>query len=355
MSNVHEQETLHIREQVELAPLTTIQIGGPARFFAAARSRPHLVALIDWARRHDHNFFILGGGSNLLFDDNGYDGLVIHMQLKGVTQQTTDRGKVRLRAAAGENWDAFVAHCVTQNLAGLTCLSGIPGCVGAAPIQNIGAYGQEVAQTLHQVEILDLDRNQTRILDNRECAFAYRDSIFKRALRNRAVVTAVSFDLTPNGRPTLAYPDLVKRLGADATLTQVRETVLAVRREKSMVADPADPNARSCGSFFTNPIISATAYAAFKTRCPQTHPAWPQDADRVKLSAAWLIERAGFHKGWVAGRAGLSEKHCLALINRNQAKASDVIALKKDIQRGVFETFGIELEPEPLLLSQGLN
>lgn len=353
MSNA--QATLQIREQVDLAPLTTIQIGGPARFFAAALSQPHLLALIDWARHNRHDFFILGGGSNLLFDDGGYNGLVIHMQLKGISQQTTDCGKVRLRAAAGENWDDFVAFCVAQNLAGLSCLSGIPGSVGAAPIQNIGAYGQEVAQTLHEVEILDLDRNESRVLSNADCAFAYRDSIFKQALRGRAVVTAVTFDLTPNGQPTLTYPDLVKRLGADASLAQVRETVLSVRREKSMVADPADPNARSCGSFFTNPIISAAAYAAFQKRCPHDHPAWPQDAHRVKLSAAWLIERAGFHKGWVAGRAGLSEKHCLAVINRNQAKASDIIALKNHIQRGVFETFGIELEPEPLLLSQGLN
>lgn len=347
-----QQSALEIREHVPLAPLTTIGIGGPAAYLASARSREHLANLIAWAQSRNLPFFILGGGSNLLFDDSGFNGLVIHMQLKGIHHQTLPNGAVRVTVAAGEDWDAFVARCVAEDWAGVTCLSGIPGLVGAAPIQNIGAYGQEVAQTIHQVEIWDLEHNETRVLSNEACAFAYRHSLFKGSLRGRAVVLSVSFDLEPGGTPRPSYPELVKRLNGRTALADIRRTVLAVRREKSMVADAEDPNARSCGSFFTNPIISEAAYQAFLTRCPRQHPSWPTDTGHVKLSAAWLIEQSGFHKGYIAGGAGLSEKHCLAVINRNQAKASEVLALKTRIQRGVFETFGIELEPEPLLLSE---
>ncbi|CAM2006930.1 UDP-N-acetylmuramate dehydrogenase [Acanthopleuribacter pedis] len=346
------QNRLGIQEQVPLAPMTTIGIGGPAKYFAAAHTREQLQALIAWARARDLAFFVLGGGSNLLFGDDGFNGLVIHMQLKGIDSVPLDDGRVRVTAAAGENWDAFTAYCVAKGWAGISCLSGIPGLVGAAPIQNIGAYGQEVAQTIFAVTALDLESGTIQRRNNADCEFAYRDSIFKRRLRGRAVVLSVTFDLKPGGTPQPTYPELVKRLDGQLDLATVRETVLAIRREKSMVADADDPNARSCGSFFTNPMIDAAAYAAFQERCPTDHPAWPMDGGRVKLSAAWLIERSGFHKGYVAGGAGLSQKHCLAVINRANAKASEILALKETIQQGVLTTFGIELEPEPLLLSE---
>ncbi|CAM2066369.1 UDP-N-acetylmuramate dehydrogenase [Sulfidibacter corallicola] len=343
---------MNLRENVPLAPLTTLGIGGPARYFGQARTTTDLVEMITWARNHRLPFFLLGGGSNLVFDDTGFPGLVIALAMKGIEYRQNNQNRdVEVTAAAGELWDDFVAEAVARNLAGIECLSGIPGLVGAAPIQNIGAYGQEVSQTITEVEILNLETMQVESWDNARCAFAYRDSVFKGAWRDRAVVLSVRFNLRRNGKATVTYPDLTKRLPKDASVAKARAAVLIVRGEKSMLADPTDPNARSCGSFFTNPILDPEAYAAFQTRCREPHPAYAQDDGRVKLSAAWLIDHSGFKKGLVRGGVGLSQKHCLALINRGSGSSAEVIALKNEIQDGVLQRFGVRLEPEPLILA----
>ncbi|MDJ0841368.1 MAG: UDP-N-acetylmuramate dehydrogenase [Acidobacteriota bacterium] len=346
-------DNLPIQTQIPLAPKTTIGIGGPARYYLEATTEEMVTAGIQWAAKKNLPFFLLGGGSNLLLADEGFPGLVIALCMRG-RKETHTGDHVILDIAAGEDWDDLVAFTVARNLAGIECLSGIPGKAGAAPIQNIGAYGQEIADTLVDVRVLDLTSMETQVLTRRACRFGYRDSLFKQEGKGRYVVLSLRLQLTPDGKPTIRYPDLERRLGPDASLAEVRETVLAVRRGKSMVADPTDPNARSCGSFFTNPILDASAYAAFKARLPQfglsEHPNYPGGPGKTKLSAAWLIERSGFGKGLVYKGVGLSQKHCLALINRGQGTATEALELVARIQKGVMERFGVQLEPEPVIL-----
>lgn len=346
---------LDIRENVPLAPLTTIGIGGPARFYVKATTREEVVAAVEWASSHTQPLFILGGGSNLLIADRGFDGLVVHIDLRGIESRDDD-GHVLVAAAAGEPWDPFVAFCVGERLAGIECLSGIPGLLGATPIQNVGAYGQEVSETIAGVELYDRADRRLLTFGNRDCAFGYRDSLFKREGRDRYVVLGVTYRLIRGGAPSVRYPDLKKFLDKKGVeqpaLSDVREAVIAVRRSKGMVLDPADPDTRSDGSFFMNPILSREDAAAFQLRARQRVgdekvPAFPSADGSVKLSAAWLIEHAGFHKGFVHGRAGLSTKHTLAVINRGGAGADEVAELVAMIQRRVKETFGVALLPEP--------
>lgn len=330
--------TVTIEQNVPLAPFTTIGIGGPARYFVRAVDIDVLREAIDWARDRSLPLFILGGGSNLLISDDGFDGLVVHVDLRGVTVIAEDEYAM-VRVAAGEVWDDFVAMAVRREWAGIECLSGIPGSVGATPIQNVGAYGQEVSETIARVEVLDRRDGLVKTLTNWECRFGYRSSLFKSYERDRYVVTAVTFRLKVGGRATVRYPELQKAVTSDE-LRDVRSAVIAIRKRKGMVLDPADPDTRSDGSFFMNPIVDPSLVS-------DEMPRYPASDGKVKLSAAWLIEHAGFEKGFTLGNAGLSSKHTLAVINRGGATAKEVVALVELIQNRVREKFGIELHPEP--------
>jgi len=340
---------VHVEENVPLAPLTTIGIGGPARFFFRATDVDELREALEWAREENLRVFILGGGSNLLISDAGFDGLVIQLDLRGITVESEDAGHVMVKAAASEPWDPFVAYAVEHGWAGVECLSGIPGSTGATPIQNVGAYGQDVSETIARVETYDRVLRIVVWFTNWDCRFGYRSSLFKNYERDRYVVLSVTFRLRRGGSATIRYPELQKFVderGVSADdLMGVRDAVIAIRKRKGMVIDPADPDTRSDGSFFMNPVITAAQYEEFAQRAPQA-PHFPS-GDEVKLSAAWLIEHAGFGKGFVHGNVGLSSKHSLAVINRGGGTAAEVVELVRMIQEKVRETFGVEIHPEP--------
>lgn len=332
-----------------LAERTTMRVGGRARFWCEPKDVPSLSRALHWAEEQGLPTFVLGGGSNVVFPDRGFDGLVIHLAMYGYETETVD-GRIHLTAQAGENWDDLVAWATARNLAGIECLAGIPGKVGAAPIQNIGAYGQELADCLVAVHCYDRQLHTAVRLDRAACHFRYRDSIFKSEARGRFIVLAITLGLEQDGMPTIAYDDLRQRLPSAATLQQVRQTVLDVRRKKSMVVDPADVNSHGCGSFFTNPILDEAAFRALRARCDQAPKHWPVGEHHFKVPAAWLIEQAGFSKGYRQGRAGLSEKHCLAITNRGGATAAEVVTLAQSVQRGVLDRFGVQLIPEPVIV-----
>jgi UDP-N-acetylmuramate dehydrogenase len=318
---------------VELAPLTTLRLGGPAGALIEARSEDELLAVARDAA------LILAGGSNVVVADAGVPGPVVRVCTRGI-----ERDGARLTVAAGEDWDALVELCVAEGLQGFECLSGIPGSVGATPIQNVGAYGQEVAETVESVRVFDRVTGRVEEMSAADCGFVYRGSVFK--YHDRRVVLAVTFVLRHASMSgPLRYAELARALdvpiGGSAPLADVREAVLALRRRKGMVIDPADPDSVSAGSFFTNPILDAA---------PEGAPTWPEPDGRVKTSAAWLIERSGFHRGYGNGRVGISTKHTLALVNRGGATTAELMALAHEIAAGVHDRFGIALHPEPVLV-----
>jgi UDP-N-acetylmuramate dehydrogenase len=339
---------VQIQENVPLAPLTTIGIGGPARFFLRAESVDDVREGLEWARVRGLAIFILGGGSNLLIADEGFEGLVIHIDTRGITVESEDEFAM-VKVCAGEPWDAFVAYAVAHRYAGIECLSGIPGSTGATPIQNVGAYGQDVSETVARVEALDRTTGLVTWFTNWDCRFGYRSSLFKNYEKERYVVLSVTFRLRINGSATIKYPELQKYVDergiAADDLAGVRSAVIAIRKRKGMVLDPADPDTKSDGSFFMNPIITEAQYAEFARVAPEA-PHFPSGSD-VKLSAAWLIEHAGFPKGFVHGNVGLSSKHTLAVINRGGGTAREVRELVEMIQGSVREKFGVEIHPEP--------
>ena len=337
-----------LQRNVPLAPLTTLGIGGTAKLFVRASTVDEVRDVVAWSRSIRQPLLIMAGGSNLLIADEGIDGVVLQIDLRGVTVESEDpEESVIVKVAAGEPWDEFVATAVTNGWAGIECLSGIPGSTGATPIQNVGAYGQEVSETIIRVEVLERESGRVITLTNWDCGFGYRSSVFKGSAKENYVVLAVTFRLRPNGAATVRYPELRKYLEEHSAplddLPQVRHAVLTIRRRKGMVIDPADPDTRSDGSFFMNPIISR---AAFERVAGTNMPHFPS-GDQVKLSAAWLIENAGFHKGFVRGNVGLSSKHALAIINRGGGTAREVVELVRMIQDKVRETFGIDIHPEP--------
>jgi UDP-N-acetylmuramate dehydrogenase len=344
---------------VPLAPLTTLGIGGPARFFVEARTEGNIVAALRYADSRGLNVFILGGGSNILVSDAGFDGLVVRISLKGITElrsaATNDEvpaNAVIINAQAGEDWDRFVEQCVGRGLAGVECLSGIPGSVGGTPVQNVGAYGQEVSETILSVRCLDRSSGKITVLDNSQCGFSYRKGIFNTTSRDRYIVLSVTFRLTPGGPPKITYKDLKEHFaGRGPTVAEARDAVLAIRAAKSMVIDPADPNSRSAGSFFKNPIVDRSMLAGIAAKASvDAVPHFEAGGEMVKVPAAWLIERSGFYKGFTMGNVGISTNHSLALVNRGGAKAADVVELKDRITATVEEIFGISLVPEPVFV-----
>jgi len=340
-----------VRERAALAPYTTLGVGGPARWFVDATDEATLREALAWSRARGVALRILGGGSNVVVADAGIEALVVRVGLRGVTTREVGH-VVDLTAAAGEPWDDLVALAVARGWAGLECLSGIPGLVGATPMQNVGAYGQEVSDTVVAVRALDTTTGEAVTLSPAECGFAYRDSAFKSREPGRYVVLAVTYRLRPGAGPTLGYADVERAVAARGltapTLADVRASVLAIRRTKSMVLDRDDPNRRSCGSFFTNPIVTPDAAERVAERAGDPKlPRWPQADGSVKLSAAWLIERAGFRRGQREGAVGLSTAHALAVVAHDGARAADVLGFARRLQASVAERFGVRLALEP--------
>jgi UDP-N-acetylmuramate dehydrogenase len=341
------------REGVALGPLSTLGVGGPARWYVEARDEATVLAAVAWAEQRGLPVRVLGGGSNLVVADAGVDALVLRIALRGVASR--ERGAaVELTAAAGEPWDDVVRFAVERGWAGLECLSGIPGLVGATPIQNVGAYGQEVSDTVAAVRVLDRVARTVASLAPAACGFGYRDSAFKSRTPDRHVVLAVTYRLRPGGAPTVRYAELERHLRgrgiATPTVGDVRESVLAVRRAKSMVLDPGDPNRRSCGSFFVNPVVSAAeAERIAAVAGDPAMPRWPEpDGKGVKLAAAWLVERAGFARGHADGPAGISTRHTLAIVAHEGARAADVVRVARRVRDAVLARFGLRLHPEPV-------
>ena len=344
-----------VEQHVPLAPLTTLGVGGPARYFVEAHSESDVREAVQFAQTRDLALFVLGGGSNLLVSDAGFSGLVLKVSLCG-TNRTANGNDVTFQVAAGDNWDTFVAHTVEEGCAGLECLSGIPGSVGGTPVQNVGAYGQEVSETIREVEALDRQSLQKMTFTNSECGFAYRASIFNTIERDRYIILRVSFALRRGGKPTIRYADLQKMF-ADATgsptLLQVRNAVREIRRNKAMLIVPGDDDARSAGSFFKNPVIPQRQFEDLDIKLRSRDlilPSFPASDGFRKLPAAWLVEHAGFAKGYSRGAAAISRRHALAIVNRGGATAAEIIALKNEIQSRVLSEFGIQLQTEPVFL-----
>jgi len=371
-----EISTVTIQENVPLAPLTTLQVGGAARFFAELRREDEVREAVQFAKRRELPLFVLGGGSNLVVADSGWPGLVLKIAIGGIASPTTNDATgnaVLFSVGAGVNWDDFVAQAVAQNCAGVECLSGIPGSVGGTPVQNVGAYGQEVADTIESVRALDLrapdlKENRIVVLPKPACGFRYRASIFNSTERGRYIILRVNYRLHRGGSPNLKYADLQKYFAGRVqesfsarpaekktppSLAETRAAVREIRRSKGMLIVPGDEDCRSAGSFFKNPVLSEAQFQELAARAASKGleiPSYPALDAQQKVSAAWLVEHAGFSKGYTTGVAGISHKHALALVNRGNAKASDIVGLKDEIQRGVQEAWGILLEPEPVFV-----
>ncbi|QCB92877.1 UDP-N-acetylmuramate dehydrogenase [Cellulomonas shaoxiangyii] len=353
-----------------LADLTTLRVGGPARRYVETRTEQELIGVVRDADDAGEPLLVLGGGSNVLVDDAGFPGVVVRDVRGGVeVPDASACAGVTLTVPAGTVWDDVVAYAVEHELVGLEALSGIPGSTGATPVQNVGAYGQEVAQTISQVRVWDRGRARVRTLPWVTLAFGYRTSLLKRSMRASAddpaapwgptpryVVLDVTFQLRPGSlSAAIAYPELARTLGVAvgerAPLADVRAAVLALRSRKGMVLDAGDHDTWSAGSFFTNPVLPAADAQAL----PADAPRWPLDDGTVKTSAAWLIEHAGYGRGYGApGPAALSSKHALALTNRGDARAGDLVALARELRDGVRDRFGVVLEPEPVLVGTAL-
>jgi len=353
-----------IQENVPLSPLTTLQVGGAARYFAELKREDDVRETAQFAKSRDLPLFVLGGGSNLVVADSGWPGLVLRIAIGGIATPTTNDATgnaVLFSVGAGVDWDDFVAQAVVQNCAGIECLSGIPGSVGGTPVQNVGAYGQEVADTIESVRAFDLQQDRIVVLPKPACGFRYRSSIFNSTERGRYIILRVNYRLKRGGAASLKYSDLQKHFAEKKTppsLVETREAVREIRRSKGMLIVPGDDDCRSAGSFFKNPVLSEEQFKDLAARAASKGleiPSYsaPRSQDKYaqrKVSAAWLVEHSGFSKGYAAGAAGISHKHALALINRGDAKASDIVGLKDEIQHGVQEAWGILLEPEPVFV-----
>jgi UDP-N-acetylmuramate dehydrogenase len=334
--------------------LTTLGVGGSARWFVRATSAEEVASAYAWCRDQGVAFTVIGGGSNLVVADSGIDGLVVQIAIGGV--DISNRGDITVvRAGAGEIWDTVVATATDRGAQGLECLSGIPGTVGGTPVQNVGAYGQEVADTISEVSVFDCRSGEVGPLPGSDCAFGYRTSRFKAADAGRFVVCDVTYELIDR-QPTVTYPDLIRTLERQGirvpAVGDVRAAVLSIRRSKGMVIDATDSDTRSVGSFFMNPIVDAPHHERM-TSADGHAPGYSMPDGRTKVPAAWLIERSGFSKGYVTGPVGLSSKHPLAIVNRGGATARDVVGLARCIQQQVADRFDVWLRPEPTFVGFG--
>ena len=334
---------------VRLSDYTTIKLGGTADKFVVCNSDSDVADALEYAKQNRIPFHLLGGGSNTVFRDEGFRGVVIFINTKGV-EKSGDLFSVK----AGERWDDFVKYAVGLNYSGIECLSGIPGSTGATPIQNVGAYGQEVSNVIETVKAIEVDTLKVVEFSNKECDFSYRNSRFKSMDKNKYVVTEVVFRLDPSGVAEIKYKELDDYLGTNQgviSLTKVRDAVLDIRRKKSMVYDENDKDSYSCGSFFTNPVLNSDEYDGFVSVCKGLNldVSSYKAGDKYKISAAWLIEKSGFERGFTENGIGISNKHTLAIVNRG-GTTNDLINFSERIKKTVYDKFKISLEREPVLV-----
>ncbi len=346
---------MNVQENVSLAPLTTMKVGGPARYFVENKTIAEVQGAVAFGRSRNLPLFVLGGGSNLVVSDAGWPGLVLKVGITGIGERN-ENGKAIFDVGAGEEWDKFAARAVARNCAGVECLSGIPGSVGGTPVQNVGAYGQEAAETIESVLTLDLRDDQIRELCGEACGFSYRTSIFNTSERGCYIILRVTYGLTPGGQPRIDYADLKRHFSGwqqIPTLADTREAVRRIRASKAMLITPGDADARSVGSFFKNPVLSSEQHEDLSRRAAARGlqiPSYPALDAQHKISAAWLVEHSGFSKGYDSGHVAISSKHALAIVNRGGATAADVVALKEHIQHRVQEIWSICLQPEPVFV-----
>jgi UDP-N-acetylmuramate dehydrogenase len=342
------------QSDVPLAAWCTLGIGGPARWFVEAAGEEEIRAALEWAHLRGVAVYVLGGGSNVVVADEGFDGLVIKVDIRGVSRRESD-GRVNYAVGAGEQWDPFVATTVSADCAGLECLSGIPGLVGGTPIQNVGAYGQDVSAAITRVHLIDRRTREISILRTEQCGFGYRTSRFKH--NHEFIVTRVEYGLVAHGAPTVAYADVISYFeneGVTPSLTAVRDAVLCIRRRKGMVIEEGNPANHSVGSFFVNPVVTRAHFdrIAATVSEPSRIPHYAV-GDAVKVPAAWLIEQAGFARGSRRGAIGVSPFQAQAIVNYGGGRAADVIALASDIKRAVWDGFGVAIVPEPVFVGFG--
>ncbi|MBV9340955.1 MAG: UDP-N-acetylmuramate dehydrogenase [Acidobacteria bacterium] len=346
---------LALQQDVPLAPLTTLGVGGCAQFLVRAEQVREVEAAVRFAESRQLPLLVLGGGSNLVVADRGWPGLVLQVALEGICHYHGQGSEV-FEVGAGMNWDCFVAESVSLDCGGIECLSGIPGSVGGTPVQNVGAYGQEISQTVASVLAFDRRDNCVKPLKAAECGFAYRQSIFNSSQMGRYIILRVTYELFPAARPDLRYVDLERYFAGGErrpTLLDVRMAIREIRAAKGMLITAGDPDSRSAGSFFKNPILAEAQYVELERRAAESNlqvPNYPALARQKKVSAAWLVENSGFTKGYRRGRASISTKHALAIVNRGGATAAEILALRDEIQLRVNEIWGIRLEPEPVFV-----
>jgi UDP-N-acetylmuramate dehydrogenase len=346
---------MNVQENVPLAPLTTFKVGGPARYLLEAATNAEVAEALQFAHPRTLRLFVLGGGSNLVISDSGWPGVVLKVAIAGIDERS-ENGKTLFEVGAGVEWDKFVARAVARNCSGIECLSGIPGSVGGTPVQNVGAYGQEVAETIESVLALDMKDGQIRELCNPACGFSYRTSIFNTSERGRYIILRVTYALTPGGVPRVHYADLKRYFAGRSeapTLAETRDAVRRIRAGKGMLITPGDEDCRSAGSFFKNPVLSPDQFDDLAARAQAKNlqiPSYPALDALKKVSAAWLVEHSGFSRGHGHGPVGISRKHALAIVNRGAATAADIVAFKDEIQERVEDLWGIRLEPEPVFV-----
>ena len=342
---------MKIQENIPLAPLTTLKVGGSARYFARIETKDDLLQAVDFAHDEELPTFLLGGGSNVLVSDRGFGGIVLQMAMTEPPASFEESaGVVTCRVAAGADWDGFVLDVCGRGLAGVECLAGIPGLVGGTPVQNVGAYGQEVAETIVAVRALDVEAMSFVSLSAAECGFGYRRSIFNSTARGRYIVTKVTFRFDKARAVELKYAELVTCFaGRKPVPMEVYHAVREIRHRKGMLLVEDEADCRSAGSFFKNPVVNLVEFEKLAKEFDDV-PHWAAGEGKVKLAAAWLLEKAGFFKGFAMGQAGISSKHTLAVVNRGEATAAEIIALRNEIQTRVRERFGVRLEQEPVIM-----
>ena len=346
---------MQIQENVPLAPRTTLNVGGPARFLVEAGTVSEIAEALRFSQENRLPLFVLGGGSNLVVSDAGWPGLVLKVAVTGIEERNED-AKQLFEVGAGEGWDDFVARAVSRGCSGVECLSGIPGSVGGTPVQNVGAYGQEVAETISSVLAYDLRQHRLQELCGEACAFSYRTSIFNSSEQGRYIILRVTYALTPGGVAKVQYADLKRYFAGWSvapTLAETRDAVRQIRASKGMLISAGDPDCRSAGSFFKNPVLTDTQFQELESRAREKNlqiPNYPALQAMRKVSAAWLVEHSGFSRGFGSGPVGISRKHALAIVNRGQATAADVVAFKEQIQQRVEDIWSIRLEPEPVFV-----